>query len=132
MARATPQYTKRIKYDFVVCDASGTPTGGELVVGSYIRIKEFYAEVFQSDTTNILYDVNGVAKVYPITEEYIIDNNQLFINAEENKVAWFANGLTPNSECEKKALKLVNIIEPLAVEEGVVQVAEGEVYVLKS
>lgn len=105
MARATPQYKNRAKYNIVVTNAGGTPIEQPLGPGGFFKIDQFYAEVFNADTTNILYNNDGTSKVLNYDTIATIINNQFFFNKQRAIIAFFRTALT--GECLRKGNEIV-------------------------
>ncbi len=97
------QYIKRIRFNAVVCDVSGTPTGLPFASGGYIKVDQFYSEQFIADTTNILYETNGDSKIIEYDTLDEITNNQLFVSADKQNIQFYNVPLPPSSDCYNKA-----------------------------
>lgn len=82
MPRATPQYTKRIKYNLIVCDIAGTPIIGE-PAGNYIRLDQIYNNLTIVDTNRILTNADGKAKILEYDTLLVSTLDQLFSNGIE-------------------------------------------------
>lgn len=116
MPRATPQYKKRAKYNYVITDITGTPIIGDFAPPNYFKLDQFYAEAFIADETFILYDAAGVQKVIEIATVANITNEQLYINKETKQIGFFEAPLT--GECEIKAEDFFNTLRHLLTEGG--------------
>jgi hypothetical protein len=122
MARATPQYTKRAKYNLIVCDSGGTPTGGAWESGAYFKIDQFYSEVFISDVSNIFYNPDGTQKVIAYDTLANITNYQLIVSEDKQSIYFYGTPLDIESKCFENALKQAKLIEQLqSTEEGGVE-----------
>ena len=108
MPRAIPTYIKRIKYNFIVTDISGTPTGGVFEAGAYIKVDQFYAELFKADITNILHEINGDRKILAY-DDMDIDtpaiNPQLLTSQDKQKISFYKEPLVEGTDCYIKAKK---------------------------
>jgi len=106
--KAIPQYKKRIKYNRIVCDAGGTPTGGAFVAGSYVKFDQVYNEVVIADTTNIAYDALSVAKNVAY-DDMAIDtpdpNPQQLTSQDKQKISFYKEPLIEGTGCYIKAKK---------------------------
>ncbi len=109
--RATPTYTKRIKFNLVVCDVSGTPTGLPFASGRYIKADQFYSELAKSDTNNFWYDVSGNANIIAFDTMPNIYHNKIFVSLDKQKILTFENALAEGSECYVKAIKETRLVE---------------------
>ncbi len=111
MPRIVPQYNGRIKYNNLVCDVSGTPTGLEFASGRYIRLSQAYDGFAQYDTNRIATEADGTPKV--LAYDTMADNtlNQYFTSADRQKLMFFETPIS--GECETKALKELGFNESL-------------------
>jgi hypothetical protein len=114
--KAVPTYTKRATYNYVITDISGTPIIGDFASPNYFKIDQFYAEVFIADTTFILYDAAGVAKVIEIATVTETTNDQMFINKITKQIGFFSTSLT--GDCLVKAEDFFNTLTHLLTEGG--------------
>ena len=114
--RATPTYTKRANYNYVITDIAGTPIIGDFAAPNYFKIDQFYAEVFIADETFILYDAAGVQKVIEIATVPEIQNDQFFVNTDTGQVGFFMTALT--GDCLDKAQDFFNTLNHLLTEGG--------------
>ncbi len=107
----SPQYNGRVKYDNLVCDVSGTPTGLEFASGRYIRLSQPYDGFAQYDTNRIATEADGTPKV--LAYDTMADNtlNQYFTSADRQKLMFFKVPIS--GECETKALKELGFNESL-------------------
>ncbi|MCP4321908.1 MAG: hypothetical protein GY787_08675, partial [Alteromonadales bacterium] len=64
--RVAPEYSGRVRYNRVVCDVSGTPTGGEITPTGYIKLADKYNGITKYDTNRIQTETDGTGKVLPI------------------------------------------------------------------
>ena len=98
------QYSGRVKYDMVVCDVNGIPTGGTWESGAYITWADLYNGVFISDlndiTTNHLLGTNKALAYDDMVDN---ENNQQFASPDRQRIMWFEEPIS--GECEVKALK---------------------------
>ena len=116
MARATPTYTNRIRYNFVTCDVAGTPTGETLSVATYLKVDQFYANLFDKDTTNIIYDALGDAIILEIANIANIDNQQMFFNLATEQLGFFAEPIVRHTLCDHKARRFFDLNEQYFVQ----------------
>lgn len=108
--RATPQYTGPIKKNFVVCDITGTPTGGAWESSAYFRLADVYGGITSTDSNNILTNVDYTNKVIAYDDLAIrtpSTDPQLFVSDDKQQIAWCDEQITTDSECYDKLEKLV-------------------------
>lgn len=125
-------------YNFVVCDIAGTPTGGNFVSGSYIKIGQFHQELYDSDISNILYEANQTVKILAFDNMVNIDSMQMFVSEDKQKITFYETPLVEGSNCLFKAMSFLDMNEVYQVQttdtSGVFEnyaVAEGDYYVRK-
>lgn len=129
--RATPTYTKKVKFNYVITDIAGTPIIGDFEAPNYFKVDQFYPEMFMADITNILHELNGDRKVIEIATVANISNNQLYINKDTKQIGFFETPLT--GECEVKSGLFFDLIEAL-VDEDLVKLYDidgNRLYALK-
>ena len=127
--KAIAQYIKRAKYNLVVCDISGTPTGGAWKSGAYIKPDQFYSELFIADTNNFWYDISGNSNIIAFNTFPNIAYQQIYLSQDKQTILTFKEPIS--GKCEEKALKYLGFNESYNVEEGSYLVTEGEYKVYK-
>jgi len=98
-------------YDFVVCDIAGTPTGGSFVSGTYIKISQFFQDVFDADITNILYETNQDIKILAFDTLDNITNQQLWVTIDKQTIGFTAESIVRNSSCDSRFRKYFELNE---------------------
>jgi|LGVF01.2.fsa_nt_gb hypothetical protein len=89
-------------YDFVVCDVAGTPTGGDFEAGTYIKISAFFQDVYDADTTNILYEANEDIKILAFDTLDNITNQQLWVTINKQTIGFTSEAIVRNSGCDSR------------------------------
>ncbi len=113
---ASAQYNGRVKYDNLVCDVSGTPTGLEFASGRYIRLSQAYDGFAQYDTNRIATEADGTPKVLAYDTMLHITNNQMFATEDKQAIGFFKTALT--GDCLTKTMTFFKQGEQLRDQNG--------------
>ncbi len=114
--RVAPEHSGRVRYNRVVCDVSGTPTGGEITPTGYIKLADKYNGITKYDTNRIQTELDGTGKVLPIADMLHITNNQMFATEDKKDIGFFDKELT--GDCKNKAITFFKQGEQLTDQNG--------------
>jgi len=113
----TAQYSKRIKYDRVVCDIAGTPTGGAWESGAYIRWADLYNGIFITDLNDITTDhLAGTNKILAHDDMANITLQQQWVSEDKQQILWTSEPIERHSECDSKFRKFLSMNEQFYVQ----------------
>ncbi len=114
--RVAPEYSGRVRYNRVVCDVSGTPTGGEITPTGYIKLADNYTGITKYDTNRIQTETDGTGKVLPIADMLHVTNNQQFASEDKKDIGFYDKALT--GDCKNKAIAFFKQGEQLTDQNG--------------